>query len=466
MNLSGGATKIFAEGSSQQSQLELSGEGALDLDLLRMVVPGLTRSDGRMAVRFGSIASTGQPSVDVEIDGTLMRHSSVPAAFEDIRARIRATPDHIEVREVEAGLGGGQFTLQGRILSEAWSPTRYQLDATVTDSQVQWVDTLPPAIGDAQLVFDGPVSGLLMSGDVTINEMLFIDRINWEDWLVEFKEELLVDTVTTPTDPWFSFDIDISADKTIKLRNNVADGTASAELRILGDTARPGLTGWVRLQDGTFYFQDRMFAMERANLLFHDPWSWDPDLDIELLTDIMSRDQAYRIHYQILGPFSDWHSVARSDPSLPQADVNALLWFGVTTEDLQETGELFSAVLQGVGDLVLTDFLLSTQASEIGDDFRYFFFDRVELATGINARGEYSPDPRVLVTKRYADLADIELTGEVNLSRPGDQYYRLNKRLTNMWNLSGWYATLERDRGLLPVGGAFGVDVSARWEAQ
>jgi hypothetical protein len=465
INLSGGGTKLFVEGLSEEETLTLNGEGALDLDLLRMVVPGLTRSDGRMALRFGSIKSTGRPTIDVEVDGTLMRHSSVPAAFEDIRARIRATPDHIEVREVEAGLGGGEFTVQGNIRSENWAPVRYELEANVTDSQVQWVDTLPPAIGDARLVFDGPVEGLLMSGEVSISEMLFIDRINWEDWLVEFKEDLLVDSVVAPSEPWFSFDIDIDADKTIKLRNNVADGTASAQLRILGNTARPGLTGWVRMHDGTFYFQDRMFSMERANLLFHDPWSWDPDLDIDLLTDVTSRDQAYRIHYQILGPFSDWHSVARSEPDLPQADVNALLWFGVTTEDLQETGELFSAVLQGVGDLVLTDFLLSTQASEIGDDFRYFFFDRVELATGINARGEYSPDPRVLVTKRYADLADIELTGEVNLSRPGDQYYRLNKRLTNMWNLSGWYATLERDRGLLPVGGAFGVDVSARWEA-
>jgi hypothetical protein len=219
------------------------------------------------------------------------------------------------------------------------------------------------------------------------------------------------------------------------------------------------------MHDGTFYFQDRVFSMERGNMLFNDPLAWDPDLDFELLTDVVSREQFYRIHYQILGPFSDWRSVARSEPNLQQADVNALLWFGVTTEDLQETGELFSAVLQGVGDLVLTDFLLSSQASELGDDFRYLFFDRVELATGINARGEYSPEPRVLVTKRYSDLADIELTGEVNLSRPGDQYYRVSKRLTNMWNLSGWYATLERDRGLLPVGGAFGVDVSARWEA-
>ena len=87
----------------------------------------------------------------------------------------------------------------------------------------------------------GPSIVLLMSGEVTINEMLFIDRINLEDWLVEFKEELLVDSVTSYGEPWFSFDIGISSDRTGNRRNNVADGTASAALTIQGDTARTGL---------------------------------------------------------------------------------------------------------------------------------------------------------------------------------------------------------------------------------
>ena len=96
-----------------------------------------------------------------------------------------------------------------------------------------------------------------------------------------------------------------------------------------------------------------------------------------------------------LRPLLRPRSVARSElfKPTPSGRERALVVWRRDLEDLQETGELFSAVLQGVGDLVLTDFLLSTQASDIGDDFRYLFFDRVELATGINARGEYSPEP-------------------------------------------------------------------------
>ena len=39
--------------------------------------------------------------------------------------------------------------------------------------------------------------------------------------------------------------------------------------------------------------------------------------------------------YEINGPFSDWYATARSDPPMDPADVNALLWFGMTIDDLE-----------------------------------------------------------------------------------------------------------------------------------
>ena len=91
-------------------------------------------------------------------------------------------------------------------------------------------------------------------------------------------------------------------------------------------------------------------------------------------------------------------------------------------------------------------------------------FDQVEIVTGVNARGDYSSDPRLLVRKRYAEAGDLEIIGEINLIQPADQYYRVDQPLTEAWSLSGWYATFQRER-TLPIGGAYGIDLRAQWES-
>ena len=476
-NLQGDNTDFEVTARSTGTDLDLSGHGVIDLDLLPAMVDGLERSQGQATVELFAIGE--QPDVHaevtVEVDADLFRYETIPATFEDTKLWARITRNGIEIPcfdrngqyapRMQADIGGGKILGCGTIASKDWIPTRYDLTAEVSDAQIQWVDTLPPAIGDASFHFDGPVDTLLLSGDITISEMAFTDRIDWEDWVVEYRSEMLVDPATTYDDEsFFSMNVGIVADGTIQLDNNVANGAASAALHIIGDTARPGLTGEVRTHDDTIAFlQDREFRMERGLVKFNDPWTWDPDLDFVLRTDIDSYEQLFRVSYTIGGPFSDWRSTARSDPSLPQSDLNALLWFGVTTDELEERGEFGTAVAQSVADMILTDFLITNaQAGELSNELPDLF-DRIDLATGVNARGVYSSEPRLVVEKRLHDVGDIDLTWEFNLVRPEDNYISADKRIGGIWSLSGWYASLQRDR-VLPIGGAYGVDVTARWE--
>jgi hypothetical protein len=171
------------------------------------------------------------------------------------------------------------------------------------------------------------------------------------------------------------------------------------------------------------------------------------------------------VDYVINGPFSDWRATTRSDPPLPQADVNALLWFGMTTDQLESMGELPSAVAQGVADLIVTDFFVSGKVGELGQDLPSLFLNsRFDIATGVNARGQYSPEPRLVVENRVDELG-LDLKWEMNMIRPSDSYVSASRRIGGIWSLSGWYATLQRNR-VLAIGGAYGVDVLARWEVE
>ena len=464
-----GPTTHFDLGVISDESLLLLGEGKIDLDLLRAVVPGLDRAAGHATVEM---EMTGSPpnvtaAVNVDVFADLLRHDSAPLTFEDATATLKVSTDRIVVSRLRSKLGGGTIVGQGQIEASDWIPTRYDLKVKATDAQVQWVESLPPAIGDASFSFDGPVDALLLSGDIRVTDMTFAERIDWEDWVVEYREYMLVDPASIyDEDPLFNLNVSIDADRTIRLQNNVAEGIASADLRIIGDTNRPGLVGTVTVQHGLAFLQDREFRIDRGHLVFNDPWTWDPQLDFSLMTDIDSREQRYQVDYQVFGPFSDWRTTTRSDPPLPQSDVNALLWFGVTLDELEEMGELSSAVVQGVADLLVADFFVSNQVGDLRGDLPDFLrFDRIDLATGVNVRGDYSPEPRLVVDKRLDDLAGVDLTWELNLMRPDEAYVSAQKRIGGMWSLSGWYATLQRDR-VLPIGGAYGVDVTARWEIE
>jgi hypothetical protein len=465
--LQGGATNLSVSAQGGDS-LQLGGEGTLDLDLLRAAVPGLTRSVGTAGIK---LFATGAPpnvvaGVSLDIDAEIMRHASVPAAFEDMRSVAQISADQIEIASLNGSIGGGTISASGIVASEDWVPKRYDLSARIQDAQIQWVDSLPPAIGDATLQFDGPIDQLLLSGAVSVNDMTFSDRIDWEDWVVEYRNEMLVDPASLYEldASWFDLNITIDAEKTIRLRNNIAEGLATAHLKVIGSTARPGLTGTVNVEDGIAIVQDREFHIDRGDVVFRDPWTWDPDLDFDLVTDLENLDQRYRVNYLVMGPFSDWRTQTRSDPALPQSDVNALLWFGATTDQLEEMGELSSAVAQGVADLVLTDFFLTNaQASELGGA-QDVLFDTLDLATGVNARGLYSSDPRLVVGKRLEQLGGVDLSWELNLVRPDDNYVAIERRIGGMWSVAGWYATLQRER-VLPIGGAYGADITARWES-
>lgn len=465
LSLAGGDTDLQLSASGGEALL-VAGEGTLDLDLLRAVVPGIQRSSGTGDVVLYAVGARPnvQAVVDLRADAELFRMDAIPVTFEDAVLQARVTQEGIELTELSAGVGGGRLRGGGRIESADWVPTRYDLQIDVADAQVQWVDSLPPAIGRGHFSFDGPAEALLLNGEVVVQQMDFVDRIDWEDWVVSYREEMLVDPANTSSDEaMFNLNVHILADDTIRLRNNVAEGRASADLRIIGDTERPGLVGRVDVHDSLAFLQDREFRVDRGALLFNDPWSWDPQLDISLLTEVRSRQQRYNVDYLVFGPFSDWRTSTRSDPPLPQADVNALLWFGVTTDELEQMGELSSAVFQGVADMMLTDFFVSGQAGEFTSEIPDLLFDRIDLATGVNARGEYSPEPRLVVEKRLDDLGDLDLSWQINLVRPEDTYMSVDKRIGGIWSLLGWYATLQRDR-VLPIGGAYGLDVTARWE--
>ncbi len=469
VTFAGRAAPASAASDSKLPPVLFEGSGKVNLDLLRAVVPELAESRGLADLTL-RIDSTAVESVNIaaKIRNASFRSGYFPATFESLSADIAANARGYTLTNVKANVGGGTFVgAPSTIAAVDWVPSRYSLSGKLADSKLQYLDYLPPMRGDADLTFDGPVDALLLHGEIHILDMEWKDRIDWESEVVSLRQQRLTAAAPDPNSNYFGMDLavcsgsapcsDATRETTLKLRNNVADADASCNLTIVGDTSRPGMVGEINLAPGgRMYLNDREFEIFRGEIRYIDPYTFDPDLDILLETDIHSSDQDYHINYMVNGPFSDWRTTTSSDPYQSQADINALLLFGVTREELERTGGLGTALLAETGDLLLGQTPLSRA--------NIFVVDRWNLVSGVTERGTptVSSDLRLVAQK---ELGGFEVTMETGLTQNvGREWYlSVERRIAQRLYASTWLSTEQEGRSL-PVGAAAGLDLKLRVE--
>ncbi len=472
VHLAGGDTDFsFGGRRTESGDLALQGGGVLDLDLLRAVVPGLERTRGAAVVelRVGGRPGALEPEVRVELTEALFKGDWFPEAFEDVEGGIIASPDGVTFQDMNGRLGGGAWSLAGGIRSDRWVPQRFDLSAELSGARVRYVDFLPPVVGDARLRFDGPAESLLLSGEITVHDMLFADRIDWEDWIFELQGGHLDNIAGEATADYFALDLAVVSNGGIRMRNNIGDFTGSADLRFVGDTSRPGLVGVVRAEPGgRVYLKERQFEIVRTELNFFDPYAYDPDLDISLNTAVRAREEAYDIDFRVSGPYSDWRAEASSNPSLPEADINALLVFGMTTAELERYGGLTGAIAAEGSDLLASRFGLAETVGEgVGTIFGVDVLrpERIDIVSGVNERGSGTISSEVRVLAEWDLGWSTTFIYEQNPVRPTDLYMGFEKRLARQLFLRSYWASEQIGR-TLPIGGALGVETNIRWEIQ
>ena len=464
--LVGGNTELRLDAQKDASgDVTLEGDGTMDLDLLRAVVPGLTRAAGTAEVAMSATGSGADfaPRAVIDIRSGLFQGTWFPHAFEGVTGHIDASQDGFVLSGGQGRLGGGRFTVGGSIDATDWMPTRIDLTTNVDGARVRYLDFLPAAVGSARLRFGGPMDALLLSGDIEIDDMVFAERIDWESWVLEFSGEHLSGAVEENTEDYFNIDLSVRGDKTIRFRNNVGDFVVSSDFQFIGSTSRPGLTGRVRvLPGGRVLLKEREFEINRAELRFTDPYAFDPDVDIDMSTEVSTREQDYDINYAVAGLYSDWRTTTRSEPALPQADINALLLFGLTMEEMERYGGAVSALAVEGGDLLASKLGIVERVGQGVVGLDTFRPERIDLVSGVSERGSgsVSSDLRLLVEK---DLDWATLIFEQNLSRSIDTYLGLERRLARMFYLRTYWAREQVGRRL-DIGGAYGFEANVRGE--
>ena len=147
-----------------------------------MMVPGLERAEGSVEIDINVEGTVADPlvAVDVALCGVTMQSDWFPHPIEDLHGVATVSADGTQFRAMsptgrdadwiarapelsgclpeltrldgrQAVVGDGDVRSEGGFDASGWSPTRYSLGVEARDVRVQYLDFLPPMVGDGVL---------------------------------------------------------------------------------------------------------------------------------------------------------------------------------------------------------------------------------------------------------------------------------------------------------------------------
>ncbi|HXI14021.1 MAG TPA: outer membrane protein assembly factor BamA [Thermoanaerobaculia bacterium] len=330
------------EGSnfSMQGSVSLVGDKSINLNvkgnveaaLLQLVVPDV-KVDGHVNVAAGISGTLDSPKVTgtAEIQDAEFRLAGFPQLIDEVTGTLVFRGDHVEIDSLKATVGGGTIVAGGSIRLEGLTPSSLSLNLQGTDVAIRLFEGVAVE-GDLNLRISGNTDSLLVQGDVVVDQGLYYKDFAIASSLVNLLLERrgLAPAVTASWQDNVNLRVQLIANDTLSVKNNVADVTARAELELTGTLAKPIVLGLVTLgEGGTIRFQDNEYRVVRGTVNFQNPFRIDPYFDVtaegRVQTEEGGPSQTVDLTINITGTIDRIKPTFTSDPPLGQFGLLSLL---------------------------------------------------------------------------------------------------------------------------------------------
>ena len=482
LHLVGQGSDLVGRGSmGPAGAVDLHLDGSLNLALVDLLVPALGASEARrsdLSFSYTGVRPAADLTASVILEEGSLRTIHFPHPLEIDRAHLRLADDSVTVEEFEGMLGGGR--IEGFVGSTIGfvdgKPYTYDVHTRCVDCTVRYPSSLPWSRGTADLRLRGTVPMVTLEGEVQVEDMTYRDDFNWQSSLfaVSGPSWERGDAVEADEEKeggvYFGLDLTIRSEGGFGISNNLGQARASGEVRVIGDSRQVGVDGRIRTDGGRVWFRGHDFDLTEGAISFPEPFAIDPHFHLVIDTDISTREERYGIQYVIDGHMADVGAMqiaGSSDPYLSEADINALLLFGVTTDDLQGLGggaDMAALVAQGanIGFGALMEQVREARGELGGGETLTALPDRIDLVPDYSTTGQLAGFS-VVVGK---ELVPNELTGQFSVGLTGASYgLQLDWRLApNLYLIPSLYRRPQNTIGTLgPLGDVGDFSLDMRW---
>ncbi len=427
--------------------------GVAELESARLGFADFAMSRGHLELDLSLSGTVSDPYLvgEVRLEDGLVRSRSRGIAIEETEGRLVLRGRSLTVERLTGRVGGGQLAVGGQVTWPRGHALDVDLSATLRDVGLRPDPDLKLALS-GELRLQGAPQSLQLRGELELESLRYTANIDLEELIPKRGAPPLAVPALASEDA-VGLNVKIRAKDSVLVQSPVLDAELHADLVITGE--RVGLVGSVAPLWARARYQDNVFEVERASILFTDEHKIAAEFDLAATTSACGM----RIAVAVVGS-SDGYNVVPSGtdengPVVPQ-DVLACLQFGLRLRDLrgaQQDGAFSDRLATSGIDALWTVSGLDQQVRRILP-----IVDELRISSGWSQRSKRTT-PRVVVGKELGER--LQLTYSRALDGEDDQAFAVAYKMNELATLLGsWNTGSEAQLGDL------GLDLRLRWEFQ
>ncbi len=381
--------------------------GTLPASSLRMATDIFDRLDGtiRLNVRVGgrwddpTLVGTGQLR-----NGTLS-FREYAQVFEQLSADAVISRERIVIEDFEGRSGGGYIDGRGEIPLRFDNGGRIYFAANFFDMAYPYPAELRPVVqGSVELA--GPPEDLLVRGEVEVQSARMTRPVSVETVLLDFRRRF-ADVKARTEKPEFRvrLDIEVVADGTIEVRNNLGRVEAKGEFRVTGEADRVVLLGSFDVLEGRIDYRGNRYEIQQLTLDFQDPRKNNPEIEGRAETRIGET----RFTVSVEGTLEKPEFSFSSEPPLSTNEIVSILALGATPESITTSAGAVSSTEAAA--IALTPYMWKMEEGVRGT----VGLDKFSIETRYNSTDK-TFEPKFTVGKTFGDRFSVEVSSTVGTS--------------------------------------------------
>ncbi len=305
--------------------MDVALNGNVNLAILQQFNQSIT-SSGKIVLAAGVRGSLLKPRLtgQVELQNASVDDTAWPTGLWNAKGVIALNGDSAVIRNLTAEAGGGQVSVTGSATLNG--SMRFGVQAKATRVRILVQQGLG-VVASANIDLAGTSENSTMSGSVTLEQVSYASKTDLGSLL-----SLAAPPVQTPSTPSpllenMRLDIRVRSSSALGVRSSLAQNLQlTADLRVRGSMAYPGVLGRVLITEGKLVFFGSTYTVNNGMIAFYNPVRIEPVLDLSLET----KAQGVDVVLKVSGPIDNMKLSYTSDPPLQFQEIVSLLATGTT----------------------------------------------------------------------------------------------------------------------------------------
>lgn len=340
---------------------------------------------GKLRFKDGNIDTDGL----IELTGGKFVVPDLKPAIGPVNGKLLLRGDTLFLSNLDGKWGKGSFKADGNAYMDIHGIKGFSIGLQSRNLPFEMADIASVNIQSGKLNISGSANKYLIKGNVNLDNSRFIRDIRIMDLVDHVQTRGMIRRTQRISNEYLKnaeLQVRVNLHNNLNVDMNLGYMKLDGNVSITGNISEPGFTGEVELSEGYIYYLDREFRVTKANIYNHDPYRFNPTIELEAYSEIITvgkgfNDEiepvSYVINLSVQGTLENPQiRLWSEDSDLNEGDIISVLTLGqplgAIGGDLGERLRVFAGQsLLGFGTRKLEQILGMEKVDIRGDVFNF-----------------------------------------------------------------------------------------------